>query len=52
MLDLTLTLDHDSRTPLYQQLYESIAAQIRSGELRSGERLPGKRIRLRDAAGK
>ena len=41
MLDLTLHLG--SSQPLYLQLYESIASQIRSGHLRSGDRLPGKR---------
>ena len=41
MLDLTLRLG--STQPLYLQLYESIAAQIRSGHLAAGDRLPGKR---------
>jgi 2-aminoadipate transaminase len=36
-------LSHDSETPLYRQLYEQIAAKIRSGELTRGERLPATR---------
>ena len=43
MLDLTLCLDPAASIPLYQQLYESLAGQIRSGCLRCGDRLPGKR---------
>lgn len=41
MLDLTLR--PGSSQPLYLQIYESIAAQIRTGHLRAGGRLPGKR---------
>ena len=41
MLELTLQLD--SVHPLYQQLRDSIAAEIRLGHLRAGDRLPGKR---------
>ena len=43
MLELTLCLDPAVSTPLYQQIYESLAGQIRSGRLRCGDRLPGKR---------
>ena len=43
MLELTLCLDAAASAPLYQQLYESLIAQIRSGRLRAGDRLPGKR---------
>ena len=43
MLDLTLCLDPGGPRPLYQQLYDSLAAQIRDGRLRTGDRLPGKR---------
>ncbi len=43
MLDLTLCLDPAASIPLYQQLYESLAGQIRSGRLHCGDRLPGKR---------
>lgn len=43
MLQLTLCLDSGGEKPLYQQLYESLASQIRSGVLKPGDRLPGKR---------
>ena len=43
MLQLTICLDSGGEKPLYQQLYESLAAQIRSGVLKAGDRLPGKR---------
>ena len=43
MLDLTVCLDSGLAKPLYQQLYESLSAQIRSGRLRPGDKLPGKR---------
>lgn len=43
MLDLAQCLDAASSAPLYQQIYESLARQIRRGQLRPGERLPGKR---------
>jgi len=43
MLELTVCLDPAASTPLYHQLYESLAEQIRSGRLRCGDRLPGKR---------
>ena len=43
MVDLTLCLDPAASRPLYQQLYESLADQIRSGRLKCGDRLPGKR---------
>ena len=43
MLQLTICLDSGGEKPLYQQLYESLAAQIRSGVLQAGDRLPGKR---------
>ena len=41
MLELTLNLN--DAQPLYLQIYESIAAQIRAGHLAPGNRLPGKR---------
>lgn len=41
MLELTLQLD--SVRPLYQQLRDLIAAEIRCGHLITGDRLPGKR---------
>src|SRR5881392_2701503 len=37
------TLSHDSEVPLYRQLFEQIAAQIRSGQLARGDRLPATR---------
>ena len=40
---LDLTLQPGSSQPLYLQVYESIATQIRTGRLRAGDRLPGKR---------
>jgi len=43
MYHLPLTLQNDNSKPLYQQIYESIARQIRSGQLETGTRLPGKR---------
>ena len=43
MLQLTICLDSGGEKPLYQQLYDSLAAQIRSGVLKAGDRLPGKR---------
>src|SRR3954468_11122181 len=36
-------LAHDSVVPLYRQLYEQLAQQIRSGKLANGERLPATR---------
>ncbi len=42
MYQLPLTL-HSGGEPLYQQIYDSLAAQIRTGALRSGTKLPGKR---------
>lgn len=41
MLELNLQLDHTK--PLYLQLHDTIAVQIRSGHLAAGNRLPGKR---------
>lgn len=43
MLELTVCLDAEADTPLYQQIYEHLAEQIRNGTLRKGDRLPGKR---------
>ena len=43
MIDLTFALDGAAQAPLYEQLYGALAGQIRSGRLRAGERLPGKR---------
>lgn len=38
-----ITLSAQNSTPLYEQLYAQLAAQIRSGELSPGSPLPGRR---------
>lgn len=44
MLNLTLSsASEQGKVPLYQQLYKAISGQIQSGQLASGEKLPGKR---------
>ena len=43
MIDLAFFLNADSSRPLYEQIYGALSARIRSGELRPGDRLPGKR---------
>ena len=43
MLHLTTALDPASQVPLYEQLYRSLVAEIRSGALPAGTRMPGKR---------
>lgn len=43
MIELTLSLQTDSPTPLYQQLYEELCKQIRDGRIPQSTRLPGKR---------
>ena len=43
MFQLPFTLDSGRKTPLYQQLYESLVSQIRAGALPAGTKLPGKR---------
>lgn len=43
MVELTVCLDAKAARPLYQQLYDYLSAQIRSGALPKGGRLPGKR---------
>lgn len=40
---LTVTLDGQDQRPLYEQLYQGIRADIRSGALAPGEKLPSKR---------
>src|SRR5689334_329911 len=42
-MDFRPTLSHDSEIPLYRQLFEQIAARIRSGLMGRGERLPATR---------
>src|SRR5215510_11151084 len=43
LMEIAPLLVHDSETPLYRQLYEQLAAQIRSGKLQRGDRLPATR---------
>lgn len=43
MVHLTTALDAESGVPLYEQLYRSLAAEMRSGALAAGTRMPGKR---------
>jgi 2-aminoadipate transaminase len=43
MLFSPAALRHDSETPLYKQVFEQIAAKIRSGDLPRGTRLPATR---------
>ena len=43
MQELTVPLDSASRTPLYEQIYRFVVSEIRSGRIREGDRLPGKR---------
>ncbi len=42
-MDFRPTLSHESEVPLYRQLFEQIAARIRSGQMERGERLPATR---------
>lgn len=42
-MDFRPALNHDSELPLYRQLFEQIAARIRSGQMVRGERLPATR---------
>ena len=43
MFHLTTALDAASGVPLYEQLYRSLAAEMRAGTLTAGTRMPGKR---------
>ncbi len=43
MLQLTFQLDPAAKAPLYEQLYAAIAAQVRSGSLAQGTKMPSKR---------
>ena len=43
MLELTFTVNASAQAPLYQQVYDSLCAQIRDGRLKTGARMPGKR---------
>ena len=42
-MDFKPILDHGAEAPLYRQLFEQIAQQIRSGQLARGTRLPATR---------
>ena len=41
MVHLTTALDPASAVPLYEQLYRSLAAEMRAGTLTAGTRMPG-----------
>ena len=43
MQNVTLALEPDAKTPMYEQLYQYFAGEIRTGSLGRGERLPSKR---------
>ena len=43
MFHLTTALDAASAVPLYEQLYQSLAAEMRAGAIPAGTRMPGKR---------
>ena len=43
MQNVTLTLEPGAKTPMYEQLYQYFAGEIRTGRLGRGERLPSKR---------
>ena len=43
MVHLTTALDAASAVPLYEQLYQSLAQEMRTGALAAGTRMPGKR---------
>ncbi|MFR9067274.1 MAG: GntR family transcriptional regulator [Faecalibacterium prausnitzii] len=43
MVHLTTALDAVSGVPLYEQLYRSLAAEMRTGSISAGTRMPGKR---------
>ena len=43
MVHLTTALDAASGVPLYEQLYRSLAAEMRTGAVPAGTRMPGKR---------
>ena len=43
MFHLTTALDAASAVPLYEQLYQSLAEEMRTGAITAGTRMPGKR---------
>ena len=44
MMELLIPLDSRSKKPLYEQIYSHICAEIRSGALKAGDRLPSTRV--------
>ena len=42
MNELTIPLKNNSKTPLYEQIYQYIKLNIQSGHLSYGEKLPSK----------
>lgn len=45
---MLLSVDHASKTPLYEQLADSLISAISAGDLRGGERLPSARMLAAD----
>lgn len=43
-MELLIPLDSRSKKPLYEQIYSHIRAEIRSGALKAGDRLPSTRV--------
>ena len=43
MQEFTFKMDSQSKQPLYRQLYNYLVNEIKSGNLREGEKLPGKK---------
>src|SRR5436309_6755744 len=43
LMEFTPKLDHEAEAPLYRQLFDQFAREIRSGQLARGERLPATR---------
>ena len=43
-MELLIPLDSRSKKPLYEQIYSHICAEIRSGALKAGDRLPSTRV--------
>ena len=43
MQEFTFKVDSASKQPLYRQLYNYLIAEIKSGNLQEGEKLPGKK---------
>lgn len=43
MYELTISLDQESKVPMYEQIYQYIKNDIQKGNIRSGEKLPSTR---------